>query len=345
MLARALKVVALTLAFCTLSPPDAVAHQFRPTLLRADLHDDGAHRLTWKWDAMDPRAIDPADIVFPAECEIRRTDSNAGPERIAWFALECRGTPLTVALPRAPMELVLDLRTNGEPTRIERLSPPPTQIALSEMAASGGSSGSTGPVAMGSWIVLGVEHILFGWDHLAFVIALAFLVAAPRRVALVVTGFTVGHSVTLIGATLDWMPSPGSGPVEAVISLSIVYLAVELMRDAEARTRFARRLGFGVAILFGLIHGFGFAGALSSFSLPDGAEVPALLAFNIGVELGQIAIVTVALGIRAVAVKFAAAEREPIISAAFRTATAYAAGSIAVAWTIERAGGILLGRG
>lgn len=145
-----------------------------------------------------------------------------------------------------------------------------------------------------SFVGLGVEHILTGYDHLVFVVALVLVRARLRDVALAVTAFTVGHSVTLALATLD-VVTPSARVVEPAIALSIAYVGVEnlLARGASKRWR--------VTLPFGLVHGFGFAGALRELALPR-AEVPAaLLSFNVGVELGQLAVLAVAIPLVAIA--------------------------------------------
>ena len=137
---------------------------------------------------------------------------------------------------------------------------------------------------------LGVEHILTGWDHLLFVLGLVLLVGPGRILLWTITAFTVGHSVTLALAALGMVRVP-QGPMEAAIALSIYLLAVELIRNRAGRITFVQRAPWLVAGGFGLLHGLGFAGALAEVGLPQG-EIPlALFAFNLGIELGQLAFV------------------------------------------------------
>ena len=137
------------------------------------------------------------------------------------------------------------------------------------------------------YLRLGIEHILFGIDHLLFVLALILIVQGKRRLFKTITAFTLAHSITLAAATLGWVHIP-SGPVEAVIALSIIFLAVELVRYYRGEPVFSNRYPWVVAFIFGLLHGFGFAGALASVGLPE-YDIPlALLLFNVGVETGQI---------------------------------------------------------
>jgi len=154
------------------------------------------------------------------------------------------------------------------------------------------------------YVELGVRHILSGFDHLLFVLGLLLLVKGRRRLLGTITSFTLGHSITLALATLGLVHVPARA-TEATIALSILLLAVELTRrpsatgDATPRESLTRRFPWLVAALFGLLHGLGFAGALSEIGLPAGAVPQALFAFNVGVELGQLVFVVAALSLGA----------------------------------------------
>jgi hydrogenase/urease accessory protein HupE len=141
-----------------------------------------------------------------------------------------------------------------------------------------------------TFLRLGVEHILFGFDHLLFVLALVILVRDWRRVGITVTAFTNAHSLTLAAATLGFVNVPGP-PVEATIALSIMLVAVEILNARCGKPSLTARLPWLVAFSFGLLHGFGFAGALAKVGLPQHAIPVALLFFNLGVEIGQLAFV------------------------------------------------------
>lgn len=151
---------------------------------------------------------------------------------------------------------------------------------------------STAPLPLWStmqrYLLTGVEHIFLGYDHIAFLIAVVLWAGRLVPIVKIVTAFTIAHSITLSLAALDILVIP-SRIVEPAIAASIVFVAVEnfFSRDVDRRWR--------MAFLFGLIHGFGFAGALREIGLPPNAAVPALAAFNIGVEIGQVVIVAVAL--------------------------------------------------
>jgi hydrogenase/urease accessory protein HupE len=176
-----------------------------------------------------------------------------------------------------------------------------------------------------AYAILGVEHILSGFDHLMFVAGLLFLVGFNRRLVLTITAFTAAHSLTLASSALGLL-TLRSPPVEATIALSIMLVAGEAMRE---RPTLARRWPALVAFLFGLVHGLGFAGALQDIGLPQNHLWIALLTFNVGVEIGQLMTVGVAwLGWRAT--------RHLPIAMQARQVMLYAIGSMAAFWSIGR---------
>jgi hydrogenase/urease accessory protein HupE len=181
-----------------------------------------------------------------------------------------------------------------------------------------------------SYFTLGTVHILEGYDHLLFVIALVLLIGRLGAVAKAATAFTVAHSITLIGSTLG-IVGLAQAPVEALVALSIVFLAVEIVKRAPDHPSLTERKPWLVAFLFGLIHGFGFAGALREIGLPESDVPTALLTFNLGVEAGQLLIVAAVLAMIALTRRFA----ERALRPATVTAT-YAIGTAASFWFIER---------
>ena len=148
----------------------------------------------------------------------------------------------------------------------------------------------------GVYLKLGVEHILFGVDHLLFVLALLIITDGTMRLIKTVTAFTVAHSITLTAATLGFVHVP-QPPVEATIALSIVFVAAEIVHQRGGREGITARAPWVVAFTFGLLHGFGFAGALSEIGLPQGDIPLALLFFNVGVEVGQLLFIAAVLGV------------------------------------------------
>lgn len=188
----------------------------------------------------------------------------------------------------------------------------------------------------GSYLVLGIKHILGGIDHLLFVLALLLIVRGSRRIILTITAFTVAHSITLVAATLGWVTVPGP-PVEATIALSIVFVAAECVHGLQGRPGLTARAPWVVAFSFGLLHGFGFAGALAEVGLPQNAIPVALLMFNIGVEIGQLIFVACLLGVAALLARLPG--RTPGWTHAVPP---YAIGAIATFWVIERIGAFWL---
>ena len=181
-----------------------------------------------------------------------------------------------------------------------------------------------------TYLVLGVEHILAGIDHLLFVLALLLIVRGFARIAVTITAFTVAHSLTLAAATLGFVHVPGP-PVEAAIALSIVFVASEVVRGLRGKPGLTAQAPWLVAFTFGLLHGFGFAGALAEVGLPQKAIPLALLTFNVGVEIGQLLFVAAALAAGALLVRL------PVKAPAWgKWVAPYAIGTIAMFWVAER---------
>jgi hydrogenase/urease accessory protein HupE len=181
-----------------------------------------------------------------------------------------------------------------------------------------------------TYLVLGIEHILTGADHLLFVLALVILVGPTRRLLWTITAFTVAHSITLAAATLGFVHVPPP-PVEASIALSILFLAVEIIHARTGRPGLTQRAPWMIAFAFGLLHGLGFAGALSEIGMPVNAIPLALFFFNVGVEIGQL------LFIAAVLVLMKALVQLPLPRGEWRwKLPVYAIGSVAAFWTVLR---------
>ena len=182
------------------------------------------------------------------------------------------------------------------------------------------------------YFVLGVEHILTGIDHLMFVLALLIITTGTQKLVSTVTAFTVAHSITLSAATLGFVHVP-QAPVEAIIALSIVFVTAEIIHARNGHPGLTERAPWIVAFMFGLLHGFGFAGALSEVGLPNGQIPVALLFFNVGVEAGQLIFIGAVLALIAVFRRIGISLprwTEPL--------PAYAIGSLAMFWVIQRVG-------
>lgn len=305
--------VALPLAL----PTGASAHEMRPAIL--DLEADGdATLVTLRWRPV--RGGRRPTLELPDHCEGELLEAGDGLRR---WRLPCASAELLLGA-----RLALDPFTPDAVVRVHDADGVATRALGPDSPRLGEPNG-----APPGFVVLGVEHILLGPDHLLFVLGLLLLVLAGRagttvpvrRLALAVTAFTVAHSVTL-GLALSGLVDLPTGGVEAAIALSLVLVAREILRDADSLTR---RHPERVAFAFGLLHGFGFASALGEVGLPRGELFSALLAFNLGVELGQLAFLAGCLGALLAARRWA--PRAPLSRVA-----AYGIGTAGAFWSLER---------
>ena len=178
---------------------------------------------------------------------------------------------------------------------------------------------------------LGITHILLGFDHLMFVFALLLLVNSLRKLLWTITAFTLAHSITLAGSSLGYLYLPQK-PVEAMIALSILFLAVEIMHEKKGKKGITARAPWLIAFSFGLLHGFGFAGALAEIGLPQNALNLALVFFNVGVELGQLIFIAIVMSIALILHKL----NQPILLEKSKTVIVYIIGTLSTFWLIER---------
>jgi hypothetical protein len=207
---------------------------------------------------------------------------------------------------------------------------PAIEVPLGVLQAGSGSIAD----AARRYLGLGIEHILLGVDHLLFVFALLLIVRGPWMLVKTITAFTLAHSITLALATLGVVHVPAR-PVDAAIALSIVFLAAEILHARQGRPGLTARKPWVVAFAFGLLHGLGFAAALTQLGLPQ-SEIPlALLFFNVGVEIGQLMFVGVFL-----ALGWALRQLQVTWPRWSESVPAYAIGTIAAFWLIERTSGM-----
>jgi hydrogenase/urease accessory protein HupE len=219
-------------------------------------------------------------------------------------------------------DVIVRVERRDGTSQVERLLPESPQFTV---------RGATGRAEVaGSYLILGVRHILGGIDHLLFVLALLLIVRGGRRIFATITAFTVAHSITLVAATLGWVHVPGP-PIEAMIALSIVFVAAEIVHGLSGKPGLTARAPWVVAASFGLLHGFGFAGALAEVGLPQQAIPLALLMFNVGVETGQLIFVAFVIGARAALTRLPYTQ-QPWMS----YATPYVIGCLAMFWVMER---------
>lgn len=185
--------------------------------------------------------------------------------------------------------------------------------------------------AFAEYVRLGVHHLLTGLDHVLFVLSLLFVLEGSRRLVLAVTAFTLGHSASLALASLGVVHVPAP-PVEIAIAVTLLFSAFAMLeRHRTGHSAFFERHPALLSALFGLVHGLGFAAVLLDAGLPHQAVPPALLGFNVGIELGQLGVLATALTLRTLAAKVPTAQRVPL-----RLVSAYAVGSIAAMWILER---------
>lgn len=188
-----------------------------------------------------------------------------------------------------------------------------------------------------TYFLYGVEHILLGIDHLLFVLALLLLVKGAGRIIATITAFTLAHSVTLAAATLGFIHIPGP-PIEATIALSIAFVAAEIIHSRQGKPGLTERYPWVVAFTFGLLHGFGFAGALAEVGLPQQSIPIALLFFNVGVEIGQLLFIATVFATIALARQITRRINLPRPAWAWAVPP-YVIGSLAAFWVIQRTAG------
>ncbi len=181
---------------------------------------------------------------------------------------------------------------------------------------------------------LGIEHILIGLDHLLFIACLMFIAGNLKRMIITATGFTVAHSMTLVMAAMEWVRVP-IAPVETLIAFSIVFLAVEIVTNNPQTLTYRKPVL--VSTSFGLLHGFGFASVLQDIGLPQTEIVTGLLFFNIGVELGQVAFILVAV----CAVRLLSMTLSQSLLGRLQIMSIYAIGTLASFWLYDRAWGVI----
>ncbi|MEH6715011.1 HupE/UreJ family protein [Parasphingorhabdus flavimaris] len=311
-----------------LVPDSARADELRPAYIEMTEQSPGQWSVLWK-ASTNSRLGQSGQVIIPANCNIKgeREREFAGSNILSRLALRCDGSLQGQSIGLKGLELsTTDALVRIAPIdgamQTLRLTPDQPVAALPKPSIISNVAAT--------YTIIGIEHIVLGFDHLFFVLALVLLLKGGWLVAKTVTAFTVAHSITLVGTTLGWLSLP-SQPVEAVIALSIIFLAVEVIKARPDDLRLSERFPWIVAFLFGLLHGFGFAGALAEIGLPEGDVPLALLTFNLGVEIGQLAIVAVAMALLYGLRKFRIEWLQPT-----KTALAYGIGIISTYWFVER---------
>jgi hydrogenase/urease accessory protein HupE len=308
----------------------ARAHPLAPFLL--DLHEvgDGRLEISWTVPLPVPRDVETAPVL-PARCKPvgRPATVRAGGEAVIRWTARCEGGSIVgeriaVSGLHGPMSVLLRIAlADGRVIQSVATARDPALVVPARQS---------GLDVFRRYAGLGVEHILTGPDHLLFVFGLVLLAGGLRRVLGTVSAFTLGHSVTLSLAALGLARVP-QGPTELGIALSVLVLAIELAREpGTGRASALRRRPWIMAASFGLLHGLGFAAALREAGLPSGDIPLALLAFNVGIELGQVAFVALVLAVAVVV------RRVPVaVPAWLRRLPVYGMGSAAAWWCVGRA--------
>lgn len=333
-----IRATVLILLLTALLPTRGGAHALEPGYLELSPFGGTKWRVTWRKPQVQGRPMS-IDAVLPNTCIPQR-----GPE--PEFDGRAFVTEWIASCPEG---------IGGNTITIDGLAATRTDVLVRYTLSEDGASQSMrltadmpafdvpppkGPLArFADYFRLGVDHILGGLDHLLFVFALLLLIRRPGPLLAAVTSFTVAHSVSLGAATLGWIVVPGP-PVEAIVALSIVVLAAELAQPPGEGLRMTERFPWTVAFLFGLLHGLGFARALTDLGLPAGDVPLALLAFNLGVEAGQLMFIAAILAAGLFVGRMLRDGLQFIApgSAGLRL-TAYVIGTLASVWMIDRVAG------
>ena len=324
----------LGLAFAALAIfQNADAHEARPAYMQVTEIAPQRYEILWRTPVLSGMRL-PVVLRFPenarnvTEPVLRELADSLVERRIIEAIGSLTGTRIDIVGLQATITDALvrvQMLDGTYSTTLVRPSKPWIEIATSRSSLQVATS----------YLMHGIEHILFGYDHLLFVLALILIVRRGRVLLITVTAFTIAHSITLSLATLGVVRVPGP-PVEATIALSILLLACEIIRTDRGQPSLTAQWPWLVAFSFGLLHGFGFAGALTEIGLPQDDIPLALFAFNVGVEIGQLVFIAAVL----VALRCAQWIRFPVfVESHARPVTTYAIGIMAAYWFIERLAG------
>lgn len=304
-----------------------LAHEVRPAYLGITQISDSTYQIVWKVPALGD-LVPKISPSFPESWEVLgQTGKPAKGSVVNYIDVkaleEIAGETIVIAgLDQTIMDVLVNIQLQNGSQFSELISPDNPFYKIP-------AEPSTWQVIK-AYLVLGIDHILLGIDHLLFVLALIFVTKGKWRIIKTVTAFTIAHSITLSLAALGIMNVP-IPPVEAIIALSIVFLAREILLHKSSQNSLTYRMPWLIAFTFGLLHGFGFASALSETGLPQSAIPLALAFFNVGVEVGQVVFVIIVLVIGYLINKL------PLtIPGWLRKTPAYIIGSLAFYWVIDR---------
>ncbi len=328
---QALLFVTLAL-LCAASVP-ARADEFKPAYLQLTQIDGQTYDVLWKIPATDESTTLKVTPQFPEGAEVLTSVRSTYSRGVTVQRWRVRvpggldGKPVTFSnLSETRIDVLARLARLDGTVQLERILP------VSPRFIAKPSPGSL--EVLRTYTVLGIEHILTGYDHLLYVLAMLLLVNGWRRIVATMSAFTATHSLTLTAAALGWVHVP-QPPVEACIALSILFVAREIVQVHRGRPGITARWPWVVSFTFGLMHGLGFAGALAEVGLPQSSIPIALLFFNVGVEIGQLLFVGAVLTLIALGWKAVRQFRLPPPVWLWRVAP-YAIGAVASFWVVER---------
>jgi hydrogenase/urease accessory protein HupE len=323
--------LALLLLLNAFPSGSSFADELRPAYLSVHEAEPNEFSVLWKVPAVgDMRLgiyLQLPDTCVPKTEPIRQIENASYSER--WSAVcegGLKGRSIAISGLRATAtDALARIEYRNGSVEIARLTPERPSFVVAGV--------QSGLAVAWTYFLLGIDHILSGYDHLLFVLALLLLISDFWMLLKTITAFTIAHSITLAGATLGYFSLPQK-PVEATIALSIAFVASELFKQRPGERRLSESYPWIVAFTFGLLHGFGFAGALKETGLPQ-TDIPvALLTFNVGVEAGQLLFVASIWIIFAAARRFVVAPATPV-----RLMAGYVIGTISMLWFVARIGG------
>ena len=327
-----MKQTLLVLILLVTLAPAAFAHEVRPSYLELRQTGPETYDRLWKVPGKGDLRLG-LYVELPTNCTNvsephGETADSAYTER---WTVKCLGgltggTIHVAGLSGTVTDVLVRLERLNGTTDVRRLTPDSPSFVVEATA-------SVAQVAK-SYLALGIEHILTGWDHLLYILGMLLLVRGWRRVMLTMSAFTLTHSLTLTGAALGFVHVPPA-PVEACIALSILFVAGESARREQNYDTLARRWPWAIAFTFGLLHGFGFAGALTAVGLPQHAIPVALLLFNLGVEVGQLMFICGVFAVFVLVRYVLKQSRFSIPEWSWRV-PAYSIGGVAAFWFIQR---------
>lgn len=336
---------ALIALFLLILAMPAQADEVRPLYVESRAEAATVYAIKWRMPPNFAAQAMPA-LRLPADCTVQGksrewTTALGNWREQRWqCATPLEGRSLTIAYPRGNPNLATIFKTVGPSSGSEIGVFLPSQAQLT---FPGGVTEAQSRGVFVDYLLLGIEHIWIGLDHLLFVSCLIWIAGTPKRILQTITGFTMAHSMTLVLAALDLVQVPVR-TIEVLIALSIVLLAVELGRGRSETLTWRRPVA--VSAGFGLLHGFGFAAVLREIGLPEDGFVKALFAFNVGIEIGQLIFAVALIAATALVLRVQGAIRPALAQGKMtlaglpphlRLAIAYAVGIIATCWMLQRA--------